>query len=49
MADDKEEDIAELRSAERGIIEKERKEQEEEARNIRRKEPIRQPSREEYD
>ena len=47
MADDKEDDIDELKSAERAIIEEEGEEKEEEARNIRGKKPIRQPSQEE--
>ena len=49
MADDKEEDIDELKSAERAVTEKEGEEKEEEARSRRGKKPFLQPSQEEYD
>jgi len=49
MADEKEEDIEEPKSAEKDIIDKEGEEKEEEARNIKGKKLIRQPNQEEYD
>ena len=49
MADNKEEDIDELKCSKRAIIEKEGDEKEEEARNTRRNKRIRQPRQEESD
>ena len=49
MADEKEEDIEEPKSAEKAIIDQEGEEKEEEARNIKGKKLIRQPNQEEYD
>jgi hypothetical protein len=49
MADEKEVNIEESKTDKKAIIEKEGEEKEEEARNIRGKKPIRQPSQEEYD
>ena len=49
MADEKEGNIEESKSDKSVIIAKEEEEKEEEARSIRGKKPIRQPSREEYD